>query len=304
MDFTKVLVAFWSGTLPMLCVPMFFIISGYLSSFNTIRYTRFLQKKFKTLVIPYLAWNILTFGFRFLVKISPLGRFCSTMYNFDNPAELISHIFFGPELIPLWFLRNLILFFVLFPLILLVVKKTSWISLIIALIINELCDPLGGIFYFTLGVVVGLNVHNMNYRKNNKIFAYGGCLIYFAASILFALQPNISDKAYITMPVILIGCAGIFLLVPDTISHTVHNVSSPSMIFFMYAFHGIISPYIIKSVLLFIPLSGWSGIMAYMLCCFLVIGLTFMGWKILCALIPWVIYFLTGGRKLTNSSPL
>ena len=305
--FTEAIVKLGSNSLPMLCVPMFFIISGYLGSFKTVdlhNYIDFLRKKCTTLVIPFIAWNIIAFLVRFLVQISPLGKFCSSPYVFDDIPALIVRIFIEPELIPLWFIRNLILFNIIFPVLLAALRKYTLISLLLSLIINDIWTPIGGIFYFCLGMAMGLKEGSGHFKINRKSAVTGFVLYLFAALLLALPGFSIPDNSLITIPVILIGCASVFALAPSERPRVDNSLLSPSGIFFLYAFHGIISPYIIKIVLLLLPLSIGGGIAAYTVCCLSVIGLSILSWYILSALFPKIMYFITGKRKISAAGPL
>lgn len=302
---TEAIVTFGSSTLPMLCVPMFFMISGYISSFKTIdrhNYLEFMRKKFRSLIIPFLAWNLLTFILRFLIQISPLGNFCTAPYALDNPLMLLINIFVKPELFPLWFIRNLILLNIILPLLLTALRKSMWLTLLLTLIINDSFTPLGGIFYFCLGIAIGLNKHRLIF-KINKTVAFSGVLLYLATAILLALpEHSFLDNGYIILPAILIGIVSIFALVPCGKPRSRNSLLSPSGIFFLYAFHGIIAPYVKKTVL--ILLHGHFGLTTYLLTCLLVIGGSALSWYILSAAFPKCMSILTGERKTTNMEPL
>lgn len=301
----ETIVTFGSKTLPMLCVPMFFMISGYISAFRKIdshNYLEFMRKKFRSLILPFLAWNLLTFLLRLLIRISPLGNFCTTPYAFDNPLTLLINIFIRPELFPLWFIRNLILLNIILPLLQIALRKSMWLTLLFALIINDCVSPLGGIFYFSLGIAIGQNKSTQIF-KINKTIAISGVLLYLTTAFLLALHPySFLDNAIFIMPAILIGCLSVFALVSCGSPRSRNSLLSPPGIFFLYAFHGIIAPYVIKAVL--ILLRGHYGIATYLLTCLLVIGGSMVSWYVLSALFPKCMNILTGDRKPKNIAPL
>lgn len=108
-------------------IPLFFLISGYLfyrgldiSNLNTK-----LKKRFKTLIIPYLLWNILFFIYYKIISILPIiGNFADLSFDFSLnhlPYNLLWKGFFHTS----WYLRNLIIYTYLSPIIFFVFKKIS-----------------------------------------------------------------------------------------------------------------------------------------------------------------------------------
>lgn len=97
-----------------ICVPIFFAISGYLffRGFNLSMVKGKLQRRIKSLLIPYLIWNSLYMIF--LVILYKAGFMKEIPIRIDLPG--ICRGILNAECSPLWFVRYLMLFMCLAPL--------------------------------------------------------------------------------------------------------------------------------------------------------------------------------------------
>lgn len=99
-----------------IAVPLFFFISGFLY-FNNVKvfdgkvYVKKLKSRFWTLVIPYFLWNSL-----FLLYVAFLGWIMPSLLTFKKsfltmePLEVLNSYWeLSQGLIPLWFIRDLII---------------------------------------------------------------------------------------------------------------------------------------------------------------------------------------------------
>ena len=141
-----------SQTLVKMAMPMFFVISGYLffanvEKFNKTIYWQKIRRRVRTLLIPYIIWNLLM-----SVK---LKTFCLS-------------IFWEPANMPLWFLRDLIIVSLLTPIIYIGVKKINyWIFILLIPIyltgiwaIQPGPNPYA-ICFFTLGAYLSIQKINL-----------------------------------------------------------------------------------------------------------------------------------------------
>ena len=93
-----------------IAVPFFFIISGFFffrESFYSKRYYQTLKKKVKTLVIPFLFWNIVGGIVLFILKKEEFGSSIS-----EGVMNLLLSKWYGP----LWYVRNLLIMMIAVPL--------------------------------------------------------------------------------------------------------------------------------------------------------------------------------------------
>ena len=142
------------------CVPLFYVISGYLYFRNAPLDPQprwFLDKyksRFFSLVIPYLIANVIAWGcYYFALKAVP--SMVSGFFG-DNWKDPVFVFWTGPVNMSLWFIRELILVVLVSPLIFLLVRYLRWWG-VLALGVLWACKigpaPL---FFFSLGACEGI----------------------------------------------------------------------------------------------------------------------------------------------------
>ena len=114
------------------CVPLFFILSGYLFFWNTPEkpdvkwFLGKLRSRFFTLVIPYLIANIVAWlCYYFAIRQVPS---LVSGYLGDKWKEPLFVFWTGPVNLSLWFIRELIVVVLLSPLIYLLLRYTHWVG--------------------------------------------------------------------------------------------------------------------------------------------------------------------------------
>ena len=147
-----------------IAVPFFFFVSGLtmFRNFNLKDYPRKIKSRFKSLVIPYLIWNILGLLFAILYTYTPLSNFISgrTLFN-GTITDILEGIFLYKYNFQFWFLYDLIFYSILAPIIYFMVQN-KYLSLIFGLVV--LCLPL-------------LNDHFLHINLYFTIFYYIGCFV-------------------------------------------------------------------------------------------------------------------------------
>lgn len=131
---------FLSRVLPTFAVPLFFAMSGYLfflnlKQFGLAGYKEKLRRRTLTLLLPYVAWNLLAFALYALRDIAA-GQALQNPLSPNllwgcKPLGTLSENLFGWTLLPatapvleqLWFVRDLIVCVVLAPLIYIVLHR-------------------------------------------------------------------------------------------------------------------------------------------------------------------------------------
>lgn len=138
--YTKGILYFLKGLFEEQSVPIFFFISGYVfflkGTFSFYEYKQKIKKRFHTLFIPYIVWNVLFLGYM-LLKYLPVMRnvfpnldtsqldlnLCSVLSIFGDYSGGIDHTNIAecneyyPLNGPLWYIRELMLTVLLSPLI-------------------------------------------------------------------------------------------------------------------------------------------------------------------------------------------
>lgn len=158
-------------------VPTFFFLSAILlfDKRKDIRYLDLIRKKTKTLLIPYLLWNLLSAPFKMLKSYMNNGFF-----EFDF-LSFIKNIIFSQWDTVLWFVGVLYIYVLLYPIIHKIVKykKVSLCLIIILIFINIVIGPTTGystcrywLPIYMFGAYLGYNhrrlILNDNYYFKNK----------------------------------------------------------------------------------------------------------------------------------------
>lgn len=123
-----------------MAVPTFFFLSAMLfyRSCEKKKYIDVIITKVKTLLIPYICWNVICF---------PLKEFKNYMefsaLSFDSPIELVWNILSSSYDPVLWFIRVLFIYILLYPVNLYILKKKRVYPFIIILmvVINIIIGP-------------------------------------------------------------------------------------------------------------------------------------------------------------------
>lgn len=299
---TNVIVRFFSEYWPMFCMPWFFMISAYLSGLKYERFTKetyinLLKKRCMSIILPYILWNTIALLFWQSVNMTFLSKFTLGGYDFVSIQQLILDVYVSPILVPMWFLRNLMIFIILLPLLKLLLNKSTLLLIVISIFL-ERYTPMGGILYYSLGLILSKHPAIKQYFFK---YAYVLGIIYSLTAFCSALSPDIIGFYTYNFPIAgeILTIIGLFafwkLALNIKIINMRYNLSS--FVFFMYAFHGIISPYIIKGLALFIPWHGNGWISDYVLVYLLVVSFSFMSYCILSKFMPRTLNILTGQRQ-------
>lgn len=144
-------VAMWWHSIVVVAVPVFFIISGYfffyhVKEFNSGVYVTKLKKRGRTLIIPYILWNLLPVFmivggnlFSIIFRGKSFDALCSFFYGLWD--EGLWHIWWDktsgtmPFDSPLWYVRDLIIVVCLSPIIYWLIKR---IGLLLPVVIGIL----------------------------------------------------------------------------------------------------------------------------------------------------------------------
>jgi len=180
----------FSHALPRIAVPTFFLISGYLffiklEAWNWDIWRRKMKSRVHTIIIPYFIWCTL-----YVVKIvilnwkygMPITEWLNTkgwlhlLWDSKQWGEDFLNWFGGalppstsPELVPMWFLRDLIVVLFLTPIIYWTIKKTKgwFVALIGFFYISNVWFNIHGLgcntlFFFSLGACFSIHKKNLS----------------------------------------------------------------------------------------------------------------------------------------------
>lgn len=268
-----------SHVITHIAVPCFFLISGFLF-FNNFRtwswliYFCKIKNRIKSLFIPYILWNLLPFLLLFLLRLG--GVFLK-----GNPAEGLAtvfsqlnwHIFYdcnewgttrinwlgenlrmtGPKILPLWFVRDLLVVTLLAPFIYFAITKLRIVFVVFLFIayISRIWPLIPGFdiiafFYFSLGAYFALNEINIvSFTQKFKwLFISSSVLLLFPVTIYDGQNTIIGQNIYPLF--IFCGVFSAFIVFSWLISKykIKPNKFFVSSCFFVYAFHTFRIPYL------------------------------------------------------------
>ncbi len=189
-------------------VPMFFLISSILLFKSQRQYKKVLAGKAKTLLIPYLFWNTAWIAVFILLQSLP---FTAPYFSGNNTpilrssfAELMELYGIGlslpsPHVYPLWFMRDLMIVTLLYPIIGKLANKFPKAVLICAavLLLVPISFPLKqALLWFCVGAaIVNLNLHM---GALDRIAMWQVTLVYVAcAAITLFTEIEIVDTLFI-----------------------------------------------------------------------------------------------------------
>lgn len=250
-------------------VPTFFFISGYLfylklQDWDWDVFGKKIKKRIRTVLFPYVLWNVLTALFFILVifaskrNLNAIWVFCSErgwglmLWNNARYGESITFItnLFGVPMHnsapidgPLWFVRDLLVCFIFAPIIYRFLNKKV-LSVLLVLLILNVWIPIEGfsiisVFYFSWGGYFSRkNLCFVNVFNKWKNYSYMISIV-LLIGIMFSFGNN--DSAYkIIWPLFTVsGVAATIsiasFLLRNTFVTVHHNLANSS--FFLFAAH-------------------------------------------------------------------
>lgn len=276
-EFSVAIQILFSILISGIAVPTFYLISGYfffyhLENFYTFNiYKQKLKKRIKTLFIPYLVWNTIYILYIVICKIAaylfkgkPLSNIsdffeingwwrmywdCSTWAI--NRTNILGYYIppTGPILVPLWFIRDLMVVILFTPVIYILLRKFKLLTILALGIcyVTGIWPYLHGfsitaIFFFSLGAYFSIYHLNMvnELRKIQKI-NFTLLIPLLILSIYF--NGNLTAIGeYIYPFYIIVGVVTVINLM--TIFEEKKKLPAKSKLnettFFVYCFHGLI----------------------------------------------------------------
>ena len=270
-DFLKLLV---SQTLVKVAVPVFFIMSGYLffsnvKEWNFNVYRQKMLRRAKTLLIPYLIWNLLM-----VLKLKTISW--SFFWNYISEAGRqidwfgAEHYLVAPANMPLWFLRDLIVVSLLTPIIYIGLRKLGyWLIVILTILyLSGVCPFFPGlsayaIYFFMLGAFLGIRKLNLIESSMRVEFPAYILSIILGTVMLFTYHTAFFSSLMLAFRIT--GAIAVFCLA----SHFATKTSSPvfDSAYFIYLAHYVFFLFFIDAA--FFALFGTSEpnlCLHYLLC--------------------------------------
>ena len=302
-------------------VPIFFLISGYLffvklEEWKTDVWVGKLKRRGKTLLLPYLLWNLISIVFALAIL------YLNYFFRGDAAPDVVDwfksygglRIFWDgrdglyPHDFPFWFIRDLMVFMVLSPILFYYVKKTGIVGLVILYLAYILVlwknvpgFSAEGLFYFSLGAY--LSIHGIDFTaKCRKHLVIAACVsVPLVLAMVYTFGNNDDAWEYLRRLFTLFGSAatiGIVALLFQRERIQVRQLLTRSS-FFVYAAHGtIVLPYVGKALDRILPYNQFWLIINYFSSALLTIAILVLCYWLFSKWIPETTSVLTGGRSL------
>lgn len=249
-------------------VPLFFMFAGYLQFAKTNSYINVIKKKFKSLFIPYVSWTMICVLVYLIAQSIPnLSSFFQNENNIVcnwNVKDWIN-IFWThdidkqPLVSQFWFIRNLMVIVVFFPLLSFLLKRSPFFCIFIAFLcfVNGLPLSFGiTLFFYMIGYFFA--------EYNVDFFSFAdriSWLVFLALFILEMLVLIMSNEQFVCFDVFKIVSCLFFCKVSAKIIENEKLFSITNFLngfsFFLYAIHApLLINFLNKVSYRIIPLTG------------------------------------------------
>ena len=297
-------------------VPLFFVISGYLFFYNTDlnlkSYKTKLIKRFHSLLIPYILWNIFVGIFqyisqKYLNEITSGGKSFILDYKWYEWIKIFWNFTDGtPICNQFWFIRDLMVIVIISPLIYFFIKKTKIYGLLLIFILyltNSLpkfsfysVEP----YYFFLGAYFSINKIDIvdfstQYFKN-KIWLYSVLLL---LSVLISYQYIPLNNNYFHKLTVLIGIFLSFSIIRNLLANgtIVTRKKLADSTFFLYAYHMLPTSLLCKLWIKYLqPNTSFELILSFILIDSIIVIIGYYLYNILRNMMPNFMAIICGNR--------
>ena len=306
-----------SEVVSRIAVPGFFLISGYLFFLNTDfdknNYISKLKKRVKTLLVPYLFWNLLFICYYFILPI-----FAPSLFQEEGHEITLKNILCslwvtrdGHAINQFWYVRDLMVCTIFSPLFYYLfrgnrmVKMVGIITLFLVWFFGleiPVIGPYGfssdALFFFGMGALLGMNSITFTSYIKTPFWV----IVAFVLSIADLLACDVNIHPLIHNLYIITGLIASFYLVglyvdkKQNVSKNLMFLSSAS--FFVYAVH---LPWIIiplrKGLYRFLnPSDDMTLLLLYFVIVIVTVLLSLLLYYIMSRFLPRFTSVVTGGR--------
>lgn len=269
---------FFSHALTAVCVPAFFFISGLLffincNEWNRKHYMTKLKSRSRTLLLPFVLWCIIAFIpilcmnlISIIIHDYQLSNFLSYVknnffhifYDYSGMPSTTNIIGWSilndaPILLPLWFLRDLIILVLSTPIIRAGLKNfgPSFIALLFICYLTKIWIPIpgfgiSGFFWFSAGAYISIHKTDfIGFLFRNRILIISSGIASFIGMTI--IDGGNIQYGYIFKPCLLIPCICLtfyFFAAIAKIKDTAIARSLNGACFFIYALHVFVIPYV------------------------------------------------------------
>lgn len=305
-----------SHNLARLSVRCYFLISGYflfkkLVEWNSSVYAGQLKKKIRTLLVPYVLWNLILIA-AIVSKYYVFQRLGLDSTNSQVEYDVVGNnswyqLLWGmPINFPLWYMRDLICMTLISPLFYHGFKYMKGYGLL-ALVAFYLAVHHTGVpgFSSTAVMFFGAGAYLAIYRQNPLIltlsFKKASIVLAFVLLLVSTLMNGTIYHEYFVRIFILIGVVAVinvfdYLNKRERLRTTLARLAPYS--FFIYVAHEVYIINWLKGAWARLPIYefGWGKLIGYFIVPFLCIGVCIGLYHVIKAINPRLLGLLTGGR--------
>ena len=308
-----------------IAVPLFFIISGFnfFNGFSIDSYKKKFSRRIKSLLVPYITWNILYCIFCVVTSLDFFSQFFIGREKFVvTPMNVIlGCVFHNNCNSHFWFVFILMVCVVLNPLVYYVIRKRilglSFLTVLFVLIMilglklpSEIFYRTDAFLYYYIGAFLGL--HNSSFFCEDKLWANDNTdrigvqkvlkshsfyfiigIVCLCSSALLLLDIHEAVKCVI----ILISAYGFWKISACCRLLNFNRLPQGGTVFLMYAAHGIIQPIVVKLLYLVLPKYNWMAFVNFILAVFITVMICVGIRYITKRFVPPVDKVLTGWRR-------
>lgn len=295
-------------------VPAFFLLSGYFYflKYNSLvnDYIKNIRSRVRTLLIPYLFWNILGVLILFIFQsVDFFSNFFSgrnapvVAWDFYSYSNALLGLDGMPVAYQLWFLRDLIIICFIGPMIFVLLRSFGAIFLVGLLFVWflglwPLRIPSGDAFlFFCIGAYIAFNEKNIFYFDR---FASQLTIAYGLLVVVDVLFLDIEWRIYLHRVVMALGV--IVALIATNYLRECHRLktflltTSPAS-FFIFCAHEPLLSGLRKVAFWFIrPESPFLGFLIFLMLPMLIAAALIQVHRTLSGRLPWFLHWSTGGK--------
>lgn len=323
-------------------VPIYFFISGYVfflsvkESYPKDMYVMKLKNRLKTLLVPYILWNIIATLVCFSYYFPPLSSFFPNLNvsDIDTSWKAILNIFwdttvaiFGdaergfvwnasPQDAPLWFVRDLMFLSLLSPVIYFLIKKLGvYIVLLFGLfwfygVSSDALTGIGlgtisrvfiGLFFFSLGAY--LSIHKLDMVHQFGKYSKLSFLLYPLLGTIYIVLSYMSVPALVLSIIkamnVFVGLFFAYNLAAIILEKGILRTSPflTSSSFFVYVTHWIIMRNVVRLFFVLLkPTSDLGVLGTYLLATLMIIALILIVYWLMKRFTPRLLGVLVGRR--------
>ena len=303
----------FTGTagLSVAAVPLFYFISGILfyRGVNTIGdCLPRMRKRVKSLLVPYVIWNIIFVSWYVVLEYIPgvsifVNSDVVSNIDFYKPQDTLVYLFLKPAGFQLWFLRDLILYVTLSPVIYVGIKKLPLLTYLTLLLLFGGISRCG-VTYFVLGGILAIHYDFEVLKRLLTKPLVCACITIYLTGGLFASGivslPISVFNPYYQQVISVIGIMAIWggydMLVgeEELISNRMKKLMSYT--FFIYLFHEPTFNIIKKLGLVMFGCNDLSLVLMYLINPIIMIIVAVWTGMICQCLMPRLYSIATGGR--------